>query len=267
MTNILQISDTHLAADNTLVSGRLRTDESLTQLIDRLVDAQHQWGKIDAVIVTGDVSDDGSEQSYARFKTLISALNLPVFVIPGNHDAREPMRDAFRHDGYLPDAGMLNWHRKIGDIDVIGLDTLIEGHGQGLLAQESLDYLEQQLATLHNQPVIIAMHHPPFKTGIAFMDAIGLQNTDAFEAVLRRAQCKEIRAVCGHIHSMFVTSLASHVVLSSPSPCSGFELDLRTDAPVGYYDREDGCLLHRWCDGFQSIRIGPKTGKGPFPFG
>jgi len=74
MTSILQISDTHLAADGVLVSGRLKTDASFEKLLARLVDAQEQWGNIDAVIVTGDISDDGSEQSYSRFKALVAPL-------------------------------------------------------------------------------------------------------------------------------------------------------------------------------------------------
>lgn len=267
MTSILHISDTHLAADGVLVSGRLKTDVSFKKLLDRLVGAQEQWGKIDAVIVTGDISDDGSEQSYSRFKALVASLNLPIVVIPGNHDKREQMRSAFSHDGYLPSSGMLNWYRRIGDVNVIGLDTLVEGHGHGELSLETLEFLEQQLDVVQQQPLIVAMHHPPFETGIAFMDAIGLKNTDAFVKLLQRAQCQEIRILCGHIHSMTVASIAGHVVVSSPSPCSGFELDVRHDASVGFYDCEDGCLLHRWSNGFQTVRIGPNSGTGPHPFG
>ena len=267
MTSILQISDTHLAADGVLVSGVLKTDASFKKLLARLADAQEQWGKTDAVIVTGDISDDGSEESYSRFKALVAPLNLPVFVIPGNHDKREQMRSAFSHEGYLPGTGMLNWHRKIGGVNVIGLDTLVEGHSHGELSLETLEFLEQQLDVVQQRPLIVALHHPPFRTGIAFMDAIGLRNTDAFVTLLQRAQCQEIRVLCGHIHSMTVASIAGHIVVSSPSPCSGFELDVRDDATVGFYDCEDGCLLHRWSNGFQTVRIGPITGTGPHPFG
>ena len=66
---------------------------------------------------------------------------------------------------------------------------------------------------------------------------------------------------------MTVASIAGHVAVSSPSPCSGFELDVRDEASVGFYDSEDGCLLHRWSNGFQTVRIGPNTGTGPHPFG
>ena len=41
------------------------------------------------------------------------------------------MRDAFRDRAYLPPSGKLNWHQTVGMIDIIGLDTLIEGSGGG----------------------------------------------------------------------------------------------------------------------------------------
>lgn len=265
MTNILQISDTHITTANRLVSERLATDDLLEHLVRRLSSARAQWGTLDAIVATGDISDDGSEESYARFKSIIAPLNLPVFVIPGNHDAREPLRQAFRKDGYLPDSGPLNWHQKIGDVHVIGLDTLVEGKGLGRLLPESLHFLETTLSNLEHQPVLVTLHHPPFKCGIAFMDAIGLENMADFEHIIHAAQA-DIRIACGHIHNMMVASVGGRVALTSPAPCSNFEFDIRKDAPVGFYDRDDGCLLHCWNHGFQSIRIGPTSGDGPYPF-
>lgn len=265
MSRFLQISDTHLAADGVLVSNRLATDVSLKRLIDRLLDGKSQWGEIDAVLVTGDISDDGSMESYTRYKSLLAPLQLPVYVIPGNHDARETMRLAFQEDGYLPESGPLNWYQRIGEVHVIGLDTLVDGHGYGLLIPETLQFLEEHVKAAKKEPLLIALHHPPFKTGIVFMDAIGLQNIKEFQQVLRFAK-GEVRVVCGHIHSMFVSGMGGQVAISCPSPCSNFEADLRKDAPVGFYDREDGCLLHGWHQGFQSVRIAPSAGSGPHPF-
>ena len=265
MTTFLQISDTHVATEKNLVSGRLDTDESLKQLVDRLLDARVQWGSIDAVLATGDISEDGSADSYARFKSLLAPLNLPVYVIPGNHDARESLRQAFQEDGYLPTTGPLNWHQRIGDVNVIGLDTLVEGHGFGRLLPETLQFFETKLLAAQGQPLLVALHHPPFETGIAFMDAIGLQNKGEFEEVIAQAK-SEVRIVCGHIHSMMVTNVKGQIAVSSPAPCSNFEFDLREDAMVGFYDRGDGCLLHRWHHGFQTVRINPSPGTGPHPF-
>jgi 3',5'-cyclic AMP phosphodiesterase CpdA len=263
MTAILQLTDTHIVPEGALVSGRLDTSDALTRLVGRITSIRDQIGPVDAVVVSGDLSDDGSAQSYTRFKSLVAPLNLPIHVIPGNHDARAAMRDAFAEQ--LPKNGPLNWDRKIDDIHLIGLDTLVEGHGSGTLSQESLSFLETALRDANTAPVLLALHHPPFRCGIGFMDKIGLTNPQALRKIVTRYP-GTLRMVCGHIHNMMVTDVAGHIAISGPSPCSTFAYDRRADAPVGYMTQQDGCLLHRWDDGFQTIRIGPVPGSGPFPF-
>lgn len=263
MTAILQITDTHIVPSGALVSGRLDTAQSLAKLVSRIASIRDQIGPIDAVLVSGDLSDDGSDDSYDRFKVLMAALNLPLLVIPGNHDAREPMRAAFADQ--LPATGPLNWVQKAGDLTVIGLDTLVEGSGKGTLSRESLNFLKVALAKTNGAPAMIALHHPPFPCGIGFMDAIGLTNRSAFADAIRHHK-DPLRIVCGHIHSFMVVDVSGHIALSAPSPCSTFAFDLRAVAPVGFMAQEDGCLLHRWNSGFQSIRIGSAAGPGPFPF-
>ncbi|WP_299750454.1 phosphodiesterase [uncultured Boseongicola sp.] len=263
MTVILHISDTHIVPDGALVSGRLDSAGALAQLVKRISGIRDQIGPVDGLLVSGDLSDDGSAESYARFKALVAPLDLPTYVIPGNHDARDPMRNAFAEG--LPASGLLNWSRKVGDIHLIGLDTLVEGHGLGTLSSDCLTFLQDALSETGGAPVLLALHHPPFACGIGFMDDIGLTNRDALQDVLADYS-GALRIVCGHIHNMMVSDLVGHVAISSPSPCSTFAYDRRPDAPVGYMTQEDGCLLHRWDVGFQTIRIGPVAGSGPFPF-
>jgi 3',5'-cyclic AMP phosphodiesterase CpdA len=263
MTAILQISDTHIVPHGALVSGRLDTADALEKLVERICRIRDQIGPIDGLLVSGDLSDDGSAESYVRFKKLIAPLGLPTYVIPGNHDARDPMRTAFSEG--LPTSGPLNCCHKVGDINLIGLDTLVEGHGLGTLSENSLTFLQDALSTAGNAPVLLGLHHPPFACGIGFMDNIGLTNRDALRDVLADFS-GALRIVCGHIHNMMVSDIAGHVAISSPSPCSTFPYDRRPDAPVGYMTQQDGCLLHRWDVGFQTIRIGPVAGSGPFPF-
>lgn len=66
-------------------------------------------GEIDAVIVTGDISDKGDLSSYEVFKSIIDQLQLPYFLIPGNHDKREPLRQCFHQHQYMPQSDELNW--------------------------------------------------------------------------------------------------------------------------------------------------------------
>jgi 3',5'-cyclic-AMP phosphodiesterase len=263
MTTILQISDTHIVPKGALVSGRMDTADALARLVARISSIREQIGPIDALLVSGDLSDDGSAESYARFRSLIAPVDLPTYVIPGNHDARDPMRAAFAED--LPKTGPLNWSRQIGDICLIGLDTLVEGQGAGTLSADSLMFAKNALSRAKDAPVLLALHHPPFNCGIGFMDDIGLTNREELRHLLaEHTGC--LRIVCGHIHNMIVKDIAGHVVISAPSPCSTFAYDRRPDAPVGFLTQEDGCLLHLWDAGFQTNRIAPQASSGPFPF-
>lgn len=265
MTRLLQISDTHIAAQGGLVSGRLDTAASLERLVARIDQIRPQIDPLEAILVSGDLSEDGSAESYERFQAIMAPLRLPLFVIPGNHDLRAPLRAAFAPDGYLPQSGKLNWHRSVGAVDLIGLDTLVEGQGGGTLDAATLDFLRAALRAADTRPVLLALHHPPFASGIGFMDAIGLAGIDALTPILH-AHRGEIRVVCGHIHSTMLMSVGGAMALSAPSPCSSFAFDTRPDAPAGFMDAEDGFLLHLWRNGFQSVRISMTDGNGPFPF-
>ena len=263
MTTILQLSDTHIVPEGKLVSGRLDTADALRRLIDRILGIRHQIGTIDALLISGDLSDDGSAESYAHLKRILAPLEVPLFVVPGNHDARAHMRMAFADD--LPPDGPLNWERSLNDVHLIGLDTLVEGQGGGYLEKESLAFLGSVLARERTTPILLALHHPPFQSGIGFMDAIGLSNVGAFLRTIAGYK-GELRLLCGHIHSMMIVQVAGRTAISSPSPCSTFAFDCSSDAPRGFMTQEDGFLIHRWNAGFQTIRIGPEAGSGPFPF-
>lgn len=265
MTTVLQISDTHIAAHGELVSGRLDTVAAFESLVERISQIRSEIGKVDAIIVSGDLSDDGTADSYKLFKNILGKLDIPTFVIPGNHDIRCGLRDAFSADGYLPKVGKLNWHVPLVDFHMIGLDTLVEGMAGGELDISTLAFLSDKLKMLDGAPILLALHHPPFKSGILFMDEIGLQGVQQLQKILKLYD-GEVRVICGHIHTMMVVNIVGHIAVSTPSPCSSFAYNLQEDAPVGFMEVEDGCLLHRWSNGFQSIRIPTNQGKGPFPF-
>ena len=91
MTTVIHISDTHILPDGYLVAKRLNTRQQLHTLVKYLIQHAPEYGPIDAIILSGDVSDDGSLESYSCFKEIMHGLNLPVYVVPGNHDLRENM--------------------------------------------------------------------------------------------------------------------------------------------------------------------------------
>lgn len=263
MARIVHITDTHLVVPPARVGGRLDTAACLEACIASIAAALPKIGPVAAILVTGDLTDDGEPGSYALLRDMLAPLRLPLLAIPGNHDRREPMRAAFADLDLFPATGRLNFMRDTGGLRVVGIDTMVEGSGGGIIDQATLDFLDGALAT--TRPVLLAMHHPPFTSGIRFMDSIGLEGIGALRACLERARC-DMRILCGHLHVTGTGSLGRVPAIVGPSPCSAFDVDFRPDAPVGFFTGGGGFMVHDWTDGFRSLTIPPAMGEGPFPF-
>ena len=265
MARFLHLTDLHAVEKGAHASGVLDTRAILTAAIDRLIDMRAALDPLDAVLVSGDISDDGSADSYAFAKAELDRLELPLYVVPGNHDAREAFRAAFASQSGMPPFGPIDWAIPINGALVVGLDTLIEGQGGGRLQDQSLALLRNALETAGAGPVIVMLHHPPLTTGIRFMDAIGLENTDALQTTLSAAQC-DVDLIAGHVHGIHHARLGRHRVATAPSICSAFALDRRSDAKVGFLKGPTGCaLIDTAPDGIWSA-ISLDAADGPFPF-
>lgn len=263
MPRILHITDTHLVVPPKRVSGVLDTAQLLERQLAHIKEALPRIGPIDALLVTGDVSDDGTAESYQLFRNMVEPLGLPLLVIPGNHDRRAPMRAAFADLGLFETAGRLNWIREIGNLRIVGIDTLVEDSGGGVIDEATQAFLIEALDGAG--PVLLAMHHPPFASGIAFMDGIGLSGKAELADVLSRSAA-DIRIVCGHLHLMATGEIGNVPALVGPSPCSAFRFDVRPEAPVGFFTGGGGFMIHDYDSVFRSIHIPADTGLGPFPF-
>lgn len=263
MPRILHITDTHLVVPPALVSGVLDTAKLFEECVATTAAALSRIGPVDALVVTGDLSDDGSMESYELFRRIVAPLDLPLLAIPGNHDLREPMRTAFRDLDLFDQSGRLNWVRDIGGLRVIGINTLVEGSGGGEVDDATLGFLEDTLST--HGPVLLAMHHPPFMSGIRFMDGIGLAGIEKLRGVLQGSDA-DIRILCGHLHLSATGAVGRIPAIVGPSPCSTFQFDFRAEAPVGFFLGSGGFMVHDWSEGFRSVHIPSRIGDGPFSF-
>src|SRR6185295_9432260 len=123
----------------------------------------------DIVLATGDLVDGGKPEEYAFLRELLAPLAMPVYLIPGNHDARDAMRAAFPDHTYLPPSGFLQYAIEDRPVRLLALDTLVDGKPYGELCTERLGWLESRLGE-QDRPTVIFMHHPPFDCGIAAFD-------------------------------------------------------------------------------------------------
>jgi len=260
---IAQLTDTHIKTAGRLAYGRVDTSAMLADAVEALRRLDPQP---DLLVITGDLVDLGSAEEYACLRAILAPLSQPLLVVPGNHDEREALRNAFADGGYLPASGFLHYAVDDYPLRIVGLDTLIPGQGGGELCAERLDWLARTLAERPAAPTLILMHHPPFVTGIGHMDRIGLQGRQAFAALLEQHPQVQ-RVLCGHLHRTIHAVVGGRSVLTSPSTAHQVALDLREQAPSAFRMEPPGFMLHRWADGLlvsHVANIGDFA--GPFPF-
>lgn len=239
---IAQITDTHvLAAPQPGLA-----DDPSARLV-RVVRALNALRPCpDVVLVTGDLTTDGGVEDYQHLRGILSQLDMPYYVMPGNHDDREAIRSVFRQDGYLPERGTLNYVIDGHPLRIVCLDSLRDGHPGGRLCLDRLQWLETVLAERRDMPTVVAVHHPPFQTGLAPFDRSPMEGADAFASILSGNPQVE-RVLCGHLHRPVITRW--HHATVSVAPATAFEivLDLNPDADFRLVPQaQPGYQLHLW---------------------
>jgi 3',5'-cyclic AMP phosphodiesterase CpdA len=201
---VIQLSDPHLHAAET------GADERLALALETV---RISGVRPAAILVTGDLSDDGSAESYARLRAAVTpvadALGAPVVSIPGNHD----VLDAFR-DGIL-DGEPLHRALDVDGLRIVGLDTTVPGRPHGELGAGQLEWLDDVLAQPAEHGTLLALHHPPVPTVHPLLGRIGLRDPDRLGRVVRGTDVRMM--VCGHAHAVAAGTLAGVPVWSAPA--------------------------------------------------
>lgn len=214
---VVQISDLHLGA-------AWRSGDP-AEALARAVEAVNALPTTpEAVLVTGDLTDVASAESYALAREGLSKLEAPFHVLPGNHDERQLMRAAFDLPG--DGADPIQYALDLASFRVLMLDTIVPGSDGGALDTGRLDWLGSELAREPDRPTLIAMHHPPLATTVPVWDEIALATADR-EALQRlvAANSQVIGLVAGHLHRTVFTTLADRPVLAAPSVYEQAKLD------------------------------------------
>jgi 3',5'-cyclic-AMP phosphodiesterase len=239
---IAQITDLHIMPRGQLLQGRVDTVRYLEQAVAKLLALKPLP---DVVLISGDLVENGRANEYGLLREIIAPLRMPVYVIPGNHDDREVLREAFADHAYLPSQGFLQYAIDDFPIRLIALDTVIPMRTEGELCRERLQWLETALARADKKPTLIFMHHPPFVTGIPHMDNYGLVNPSPFAAIVEKHSQVQ-RIVCGHVHRAIQAQFARTLALTCPGAAHQIHFDMADDAPAAFTFEPAGLMLHVW---------------------
>lgn len=277
---LAQISDLHIVPEGHLAYGRAETAEPAARLVAFLNALDPRPA---AVLATGDLTDGGSPEACARVAAILSDLAMPLYLVPGNHDPKARLRQAFPRldslDGLVTGEDGLAYHcYAVEDhpVRLVGLDTVTPGLHGGGLDPARLAWLDRTLARRPDAPTLVFMHHPPFASGMASMDLSPFRMRRELAQLLARHPQVQ-RLACGHLHRAVFRRFGGVLATSCPSPSLQLTLDLRDESPNCFDLEPAGLLLHQahdpWGDGLEILShaaVVPEAGKpfpGPYPFG
>ena len=186
---LIQITDTHLIAEPGAevygVDTFATTEKTLTQM------KSDGWTP-DLVVHSGDLSDDGTAESYRRLRSLLTPLGLPVYCVRGNHDVREEMMASLC-------GGPIQSVRSVvvEPWQIVFLDSQVPGKVHGHLDADELAALEETLRDAPHLHALIVLHHGPLT--VCPMPVCQLDNADELWTLLERHT--NVRTIlAGHNH-------------------------------------------------------------------
>jgi len=261
---IAQLSDLHVRPKGVLYQGVVDSNRMLGDAIRHVHTLDR---RPDLVLLTGDLVDEGRLDEYSMARELLADLAIPYLIIPGNHDHRENFRASFADHSYLPKRGPIHYCVDDFPVRIVALDVCVPGKHHGEVDQAALTWLISILLSDRVKPTVLMMHHPPFISGIPYMDEYGCRNAEDLASLL--SDFGNIEAVlCGHVHRSMMRRWAGTIVCSSPSTVTEIALQLLPSASPLSYAGPPGYMLHLWKEGQGMVSHTIHLGEfaGPYPF-
>lgn len=203
---LLHFSDLHLSTSGARYDG-VDPDRSLSLVLD----ACAHLDDLAAVVVTGDIADDGSAPAYRRAHAAL--LNFAqergahLMMSTGNHDDRATFTDVLGHGHFRPDGsssghagprGRISASTTVAGLRIVTLDSLVPGKWFGRLGPEQLDWLLGLLKAEPELPTVIAFHHPPITLDVEIQRRVRLEDGDGLSSTIGHGT--PVALLCGHFH-------------------------------------------------------------------
>ncbi|NNN38158.1 metallophosphoesterase [Streptomyces sp. S3(2020)] len=230
---ILHLSDTHLERTDAPNARGVNAHDSLRLMLAEL---RHMQG-VDAIVVTGDLADDGAVEAYTAVRELFGEFarrlgEVPVFYTTGNHDEREAFAKVLGSGHPEPGRVLESTQGERAAVSVVAgwrfvtLDSLVPGKVHGQLGAAQLDWLRDVLATPSPHGTVLAFHHPPIALDNPLQLIFGLRDPADLAAAIRGTDVRVV--LTGHFHAQLFGLLESVPVWVTPGVVNRIDL---TTAP------------------------------------
>ena len=248
---LAQITDLHVQVG----PGDRATAERLEAVVAAVAALDPMPG---SVLVTGDLTHHGAAAEYERVGELLAPLRMPLHVLPGNHDDRDALRAALAAHVKAGPGSFVQYTARSGPLRLVVCDTTEPGRDGGRLCEQRLAFIEEALAADRGTPTVLAMHHPPFLTGVRVMDEIGLDDAgrSALADLLDRAP-NVCRVVAGHVHRAMFGRVGRCSAFTCPSTDLAIQLDLTGSGDIAVVDEPPAFALHVGVGGALTTHIQP----------
>ncbi len=200
---ILHISDIHYRqsyepCEKGYKAVLYRMQSPLEPLGRCLAQARESYPDLDCLLISGDLTEDGTAEDYAQLRQFIEDQvgGLPVVVTLGNHDNKASFYQGWL--GQEPSSEPYNCVAHFGDTAIISWDTSVQGNPDGVITPQQMQWLKDAFAQIQDRHIILMTHHH-FMEHQASVPAIPDQKE--FPELLRDRQIDCL--LCGHTHHKF----------------------------------------------------------------
>ena len=141
-----QISDIHIGEDDNLVQGIDVRANFMTVLKSK------SMSDLDLLVLSGDLAnEDGEAGAYKFIADTLKDYEVPVCVIPGNHDRLEVMQNYFGLDGKVRGGKCFYRH------DVCGRTVFLIDSACGTVSKEQLVWLKEEAAKVDDEGAVLLL--------------------------------------------------------------------------------------------------------------
>ncbi len=224
---IAQITDLHLTCDCNASKNGVIPYESLLNVLSHI---KINYPEIEEIVVTGDISNDETRESYDYLQDALEKNNFKYSRwIAGNHDnqllvdefnnvnSKKINEDALNLQNYT-DWEILLLNTKIpksvaGKVDDSDLQSILE---------TTRSYENKQLNEKNQKKFVIFMHHPLIEVESKWIDKVSIENKN--EVISKLSSSNSIKGVfCGHVHQEYFKEINGIKFYTTPSTCYQFK--------------------------------------------
>lgn len=214
---VVQLTDIHLCDDPNQVLLGVNPE----QTFDRVLLNLQQQPLPDLLLLTGDLTHEGTKSAYRRLRQKISALGVPAYYLAGNHDQTEEMIEVLGRENLGLNRSVIlgGWH-------FVLLNSAVPGRVEGHLGSRTLHWLDKTLKEYPDYPTLVALHHPVLPIGCPWLDRLGLEDReDLWHICGNFPQVKGV--ITGHAHQEHevfrFTRKGMIRCMVTPSTCAQFK--------------------------------------------